>query len=236
MHWWTTWECPPMCSSKLHVKDISGCTCFPQVYCSYPSSTWGHSWQTCLNATSHSAPLLQKCKVRWRRVSSGYTSAKCPNCTTPVSGEVYYTDEVIKDVLLSKIADMDIRRETHSMKHIMVKSITDVIALIESKKTTRNAKLSTTVVSSFLSIANTTVTPSSNPESNTLKSVLSHLPYSISRWWPSVQTAQTPSTSTQKRRVAGIVVHTHNVNHAGGKELQSRQAPQGQFPRAMMIL
>lgn len=46
------------------------------------------------------------------------------------------------------IADMDIRREALSKKHIETKLITDIIAFIKSKETARNAN-STTVVSSL---------------------------------------------------------------------------------------
>ena len=72
----------------------------------------------------------------------------CSNCNTRVSGEVYYTDEVIRDVLLNGIADMDIRREALSAEHIQTKPVTDVIAFIESKETARNAN-PITVVSSL---------------------------------------------------------------------------------------
>jgi len=38
----------------------------------------------------------------------------CGNCQTAVSGDGYYTDEVIRDVLLNGIADTDIHREAVS--------------------------------------------------------------------------------------------------------------------------
>ena len=67
----------------------------------------------------------------------------CPTCATRVTGEVYYTDEVIRDVLLNGIADMDIRRKALSKEQIQTKAITDVIAFIESKETARNANPAT---------------------------------------------------------------------------------------------
>ena len=63
----------------------------------------------------------------------------CSNCNTAYQGEVYYTDEVIRDVLLNGIADVDIRRDALSADDIQTRPVTDVIAFVENKETARNA-------------------------------------------------------------------------------------------------
>lgn len=63
----------------------------------------------------------------------------CSNCDYAYNGEVYYTDEVIRDVLLHGIADIDIRRDALSADDIQEKPVTDVIAYVENKETARNA-------------------------------------------------------------------------------------------------
>ena len=59
----------------------------------------------------------------------------CNNCDNAYNGEVYYTDEVIRDVLLNGIADIDIRRDALSADDIQEKPVTDVIAFVENKET-----------------------------------------------------------------------------------------------------
>ena len=56
---------------------------------------------------------------------------------------------MIRDVLLSGIADLDIRREALISMEGMGKSITDVIALVESKEMARNANPASTSTSSL---------------------------------------------------------------------------------------
>lgn len=60
-------------------------------------------------------------------------------CTTVMHGDVYYTDEAIRDVLLNDIAEMDIRREFLSTEKIKTEPITDIIAFVETRETARNA-------------------------------------------------------------------------------------------------
>lgn len=97
---------------------------------------------------SHSASLLHRIKERLRHVNSKtYFSKACSNCSSRVFGEVYFTDEVIRDVLLSK--NQDIRRDVLSMNGIIEKSITEVIALIESRETAGNANLTITSISTL---------------------------------------------------------------------------------------
>ena len=66
-------------------------------------------------------------------------NARCSNCDTAVYGKTYYTDEVIRDVLLNGVADSDIRREALSAEGMQVKAVTEVIAFIESREIARNA-------------------------------------------------------------------------------------------------
>ena len=60
------------------------------------------------------------------------------NCNTAINGVIYYTDEVIRDVLLNGITDMDIRREALSTKGIQIKPISDVIRFVKTRETARN--------------------------------------------------------------------------------------------------
>lgn len=73
----------------------------------------------------------------------------CTNCHTTYNGEVYYTDEVIRDVLLNGIADNDIRREALSTEEILKKSVTTVIAFVENRETARNANHPSSSMSSL---------------------------------------------------------------------------------------
>ena len=58
-------------------------------------------------------------------------NGRCSNCNTAVTGSTYYTDEVIKDVLLNGIADSDIRREALSTEGMLAKSINQIVAFVE---------------------------------------------------------------------------------------------------------
>ena len=66
---------------------------------------------------------------------------------------VDYTDHTIRDTLLSGIHDHDIRREALGIPNIISTPVNEVIALIESKETARNAfpSSSLSAVSSFKS-------------------------------------------------------------------------------------
>ena len=64
--------------------------------------------------------------------------------------DVHYTDHAIRDVLLSGISDLVIRREILYTQAIL-QTVNDVIALVEGKEMARNALPSSTLsaVSSF---------------------------------------------------------------------------------------
>ena len=49
--------------------------------------------------------------------------------------EVFFTDEVILDLLLNGIADLDICRETLSTESIQTKLITETIVFVETRET-----------------------------------------------------------------------------------------------------
>jgi len=72
-------------------------------------------------------------------------NSACTNCETPVSGNVYYTDEVVRDVLLNGIADCDIRREALSADGMQVKPVSQVVAFVESREIARNANPSSSL-------------------------------------------------------------------------------------------
>ncbi|XP_066924129.1 uncharacterized protein [Clytia hemisphaerica] len=81
-------------------------------------------------------------KVQGKAETCEFTTAyrtNCANCESEVVGDVYYTDEVIRDVLLNGISDMDIRREALSTEGIQTKPITDIIGFVETRETARNA-------------------------------------------------------------------------------------------------
>ena len=63
----------------------------------------------------------------------------CSQCNTAYSGTTYYSTEYIRDVLLSGIADLDIRREALSVADMQQKSINDIIAFVETREIARNA-------------------------------------------------------------------------------------------------
>ena len=69
----------------------------------------------------------------------------CSNCQTLINGEVYYTDDVIRDVLLNGISDIDIRREALSTDSIQTKPISEIIGFVETRETARNANPSSSV-------------------------------------------------------------------------------------------
>ena len=58
----------------------------------------------------------------------------CSGCSTAYHGEVYYTDEAVRDVLLNGIADVDIRCEALSVDGMQQKPVNEVIAFIENRE------------------------------------------------------------------------------------------------------
>ena len=100
-------------------------------------------------------------RVRGKAETCAFSAA----CTC--GNNVDYTNHVIRDVLLSGIADPDIRREVLGTLDILTKAVNDVIALVENKEMARNALPSSTMsaVSSFrrrnetLAAATTTTIP-----------------------------------------------------------------------------
>ncbi len=77
------------------------------------------------------------------------TCAFKARCTC--GNDVNYTDHSIRDVLLSGISDLDIRREVLGTTNVLQTPVNDVIALVESKEMARNALplSSLSAVSSF---------------------------------------------------------------------------------------
>ena len=63
----------------------------------------------------------------------------CANCNNELTGQTYYTDERIRDVLLNGIADIDIRREAFSSENIHDGPINEIIAFVETREIARNA-------------------------------------------------------------------------------------------------
>ncbi len=72
-------------------------------------------------------------------------SGTCGQCGTECSGDVYYTNDAIRDVLLNGIADIDIRREALGTTDIQDMPINNVIAFIEGREMARNANPSPTL-------------------------------------------------------------------------------------------
>ena len=75
-------------------------------------------------------------KTRYR----GRGTCGADNCGTEYAyeGETYYTDEMIRDVLLQGIADVDIRREALSVLGIQQYPLNDIVAFVETRETARN--------------------------------------------------------------------------------------------------
>ena len=76
-------------------------------------------------------------------------NTNCTDCNTQIKCEVYYTNEVIRDVLLNGIADSDIRREALSSEGIQAKPIPQVIAFVKSREIARNANPSSSSLSAM---------------------------------------------------------------------------------------
>ena len=68
-------------------------------------------------------------------------TGQCTNaeCNQEYTGQTYYTDEMIRDVLLDGIADTDIRREALSVEGIQRCPVNDIIAFVGTRETARNA-------------------------------------------------------------------------------------------------
>ena len=62
----------------------------------------------------------------------------CGGCHTQYTGETYYTEERIRDVLLNGIANLDIRREALSTDNVHKWPINDIITFVEAREIARN--------------------------------------------------------------------------------------------------
>ena len=78
-------------------------------------------------------------RVRGKAETCAFTT-KCP-CTKSVD----YTDHMIRDVLLHGISDTDIRCEVLGIANILENPVNDVISMVETKETARNALPSATL-------------------------------------------------------------------------------------------
>ena len=81
-------------------------------------------------------------KAETREFQTMYNGV-CGNCNTAYNA--YYTNEVIRDVLLNGIADLDIHRDALSTNNIQKRPLTEVIAFVENKETARNANPATSI-------------------------------------------------------------------------------------------
>ena len=76
-------------------------------------------------------------RVRGKAEICGFTTNITCECGKICQAN--YTEEVIRDVLLSGLCDMDIRREALSSEDVKGKTVNQVISVIESKEMARNA-------------------------------------------------------------------------------------------------
>ena len=76
-------------------------------------------------------------RVRGKAETCSYRVKSLCECGKENSAD--YTDESIRDVLLSGISDLDIRREALGTDDIQEKSINEVIAFVEGREMARNA-------------------------------------------------------------------------------------------------
>ena len=67
------------------------------------------------------------------------------NCLAVYHGDVYYTEEVIRDNLLKGITDINIQRDALNTDNIQMKSVTDVITYAEYKETALKANPLTSI-------------------------------------------------------------------------------------------
>jgi hypothetical protein len=72
-------------------------------------------------------------------------------CECGVENTVNYTDETIRDVLLTGIADLDIRREALGVEGSLLPTTNDVIGFVEGREMARNALPSHSVTSAMSS-------------------------------------------------------------------------------------
>ena len=137
----TTGESSLAYLSKLYIKDPESRTSCPEVNSCYPCSRW-HTTSRCdYNETGEPFCMFaarvqgkaESCKLETTLIGH------CSKCHTAVTGEIYYTYEVIHDVLLNGIADLGIHFETFSKESIQTKSKTGTIAFVKTRETACNA-------------------------------------------------------------------------------------------------
>ena len=85
------------------------------------------------------------CEFKTRYRGRGTCGADNCGAAYAYEGETYYTDEMIRDVLLQGIADVDIRREALSVLGIQQYPLNDIVAFVETRETARNANPATGV-------------------------------------------------------------------------------------------
>ena len=90
-------------------------------------------------------------RVQAKAETCGFvTTSKC-RCGCDVEQEVYYTEQVIKDVVIAGIADMEIQTSVLDTEDIEDKTVREVISLVERKQRSRKAcrQSSISAVSAF---------------------------------------------------------------------------------------
>jgi len=75
-------------------------------------------------------PLEFKARPKFRTTYA----VTCSNCNTAVTGETYYTDDAMRDVLLKGIADSDIRREALSFDGFKQSQLLKLSPLLRARR------------------------------------------------------------------------------------------------------
>ena len=158
----------------------------------------------------------------------------CSNCQTAMSGEVYYTEEVIRDILLNGIADLDIRFEALSTEGIQTKPVTDAIAFVETRETACNAN-PTSAVSELSEYRQSNRDCLIQQKQRVWSRAQS--PTAFDNWkLLHVPIVALSSISITRRHLDGTNVPTHPARVVGrrSKPPQSKLVWQGWFPMFMM--
>ena len=78
-------------------------------------------------------------RVQGKAETCGFVTTSRCRCGCDVEQDVYYTEEVIKDVVLAGIADVEIQTSVLDTEGVEEKSINEIVSLIERKQRSRKA-------------------------------------------------------------------------------------------------
>ena len=139
---------------------------------------------------------------------------------------------VNRGVLLSGVADIDIRKETLSMEGIMEKLMADVIALVEAKGTHCNISISS--LSEYCRSNHDNQKQARRSLLTRSDSPYTRSPFNQSMTAKCLDCSYTFRLYTKKAR--GIFIPKNDVKHVGKREPQNCQGLQDQSPTTTMMI